>query len=293
MNPDNFKKIGRNPGLETYMRELDKNPLLSPEEEFELFERIKAGDQEARDRVIKANLKFVISVAKQYQGLGLELGDLIGEGNLGLAEAVDDFDHTRGFKFITRAVWWIRAHIRRALTEQRNIIRIPVNKNANLDLVHKVREQLFQKLHREPTEDEVYEQAIEMRQYTTNRVTRTDVKDEFHKPHRVSSLDGPISLDEDETNTLLDVLAGDLEPPPDSGLEETELREMARKLLNELEEKERTVLDMFFGFSDPHTQLNFTQIAENLGLSVATVTARYKKALIRLKRMLENSNPFE
>ncbi|MCB0291951.1 MAG: RNA polymerase sigma factor RpoD/SigA, partial [Calditrichaeota bacterium] len=193
--------------LDKYLQEIGEVPLLTPEEEIELAQRIKQSDQEALEKLTKANLRFVVSVAKQYQNQGLSLGDLINEGNLGLIKAAKRFDETRGFKFISYAVWWIRQSILQALAEQSRVVRLPLNRVGALNKIGKAYSALEQEFEREPSASEIAEQ-LEM--------TDFEVADTLKISGRHLSMDAPFSNSED--NRLLDVIQNDHQPPPDSDL---------------------------------------------------------------------------
>ena len=206
--------------LDKYLQEIGKVDLLTPDEEVDLAVRIRSGDQLALEKLTKANLRFVVSVAKQYQNQGLSLGDLINEGNLGLIKAAQRFDETRGFKFISYAVWWIRQSILQALAEQSRIVRLPLNRVGSLNKISKTFSELEQKYEREPSPDEL----AEVLEVTTNEVVDT-----MKISGRHVSMDAPFI--QGEENSLLDVLENDSEQTPDSGLMEDSLcREVQRAL---------------------------------------------------------------
>src|SRR6201987_3334444 len=224
--------------LDKYLQEIGKVELLDPEEEIELAQRIKMGDQRALDRLTKANLRFVVSVAKQYQNQGLSLGDLINEGNLGLIKAAQRFDETRGFKFISYAVWWIRQSILQALAEQSRIVRLPLNRVGSLNKISKTFSELEQKYEREPSPDELAE-VLEL--------TTSEVVDTLKISGRHISMDAPFVHGEE--NSLLDVLENDGENTPDSELMNDSLRKEVQRALSTLTQREADVITLYFGLN--------------------------------------------
>ena len=209
--------------LDKYLQEIGKVDLLTPDEEVTLAQRIKEGDQQALEKLTKANLRFVVSVAKQYQNQGLSLGDLINEGNLGLIKAAQRFDETRGFKFISYAVWWIRQSILQALAEQSRIVRLPLNRVGSLNKISKTFSELEQKFEREPSPDELAEVLD---------VTTAEVVDTMKISGRHVSMDAPFV--QGEENSLLDVLENDSEETPDQGLMNDSLRREVQRALSTL-----------------------------------------------------------
>src|SRR5512136_904887 len=206
--------------LDKYLQEIGKEELISVEEEVDLAQRIKKGDQRALEKLTKANLRFVVSVAKQYQNQGLSLGDLINEGNLGLIKAAKLFDETRGFKFISYAVWWIRQSILQALAEQSRIVRLPLNRVGSLNKISKTFSELEQKYEREPSPEELAD-VLE--------VSSTEVVDTMKISGRHVSMDAPFA--QGEENSLLDVLENDTEEKPDAGLMTDSLRKEVQRAL--------------------------------------------------------------
>ena len=224
--------------LDKYLQEIGRVDLLTPDEEVELAKRIKEGDQIALEKLTKANLRFVVSVAKQYQSQGLSLGDLINEGNLGLIKAAQRFDETRGFKFISYAVWWIRQSILQALAEQSRIVRLPLNRVGSLNEISKTFSELEQKYEREPSPEELAE-VLE--------VTTAEVVDTMKISGRHVSMDAPFV--QGEENSLLDVLENDNEQTPDQGLMADYLRREVHRALSTLTQRESDVIALYFGLN--------------------------------------------
>ncbi len=259
--------------LDKYLNEIAKKDLLTPEEEVELARRIKMGDMEAYRKLIEANLRFVVSVAKQYVGQGLPLEDLINEGNIGLMRAAERFDETKGFKFISYAVWWIRQAIMQALTEYSRIVRLPLNKVSALNKINQAYIQLGQELGRDPTPEEVAE---------LTGLSPEDVEKILDLSGKQSSLDAPIQ--EGEDNTLKDLVADQDQPPIDGKLvREESLRRELQALLQSLEEKERKVLIWYFGLNGGYP-LPLEEIGERLGLTRERVRQLKDRALEKLRR---------
>jgi len=261
--------------LDKYLQEIGKVDLLTPEEEIELARRIKKGDERALERLVKANLRFVVSVAKQYQNQGLSLGDLINEGNLGLIKAGKRFDETRGFKFISYAVWWIRQSILQALAEQSRIVRLPLNRVGALNKIGKKFSELEQTYEREPTAAELA-QELDMSLF--------EVAETLKISGRHLSVDAPFAQGED--NRLLDVLQND-QPPPDQNLISESLRIEVRRALNTLTEREAVVLRMYFGIDNEHP-LTLEEIGEKFGLTRERVRQIKEKAIRRLRHASRN-----
>ncbi len=227
--------------LDKYLQEIGKVDLLTPDEEVILAKRIKEGDQMALERLTKANLRFVVSVAKQYQNQGLSLGDLINEGNLGLIKAAQRFDETRGFKFISYAVWWIRQSILQALAEQSRIVRLPLNRVGSLNKISKTFSELEQKYEREPSPEELADVLD---------VSSSEVVDTMKISGRHVSMDAPFA--QGEENSLLDVLENDTEEKPDSGLMTDSLRKEVQRALSTLTQREADVITLYFGLNGEH-----------------------------------------
>jgi RNA polymerase primary sigma factor len=257
--------------LDKYLQEIGKVDLLTPDEEVELAKRIKDGDQIALEKLTKANLRFVVSVAKQYQNQGLSLGDLINEGNLGLIKAAQRFDETRGFKFISYAVWWIRQSILQALAEQSRIVRLPLNRVGSLNKISKTFSELEQKYEREPSPEELAE-VLE--------VTTAEVVDTMKISGRHVSMDAPFV--QGEENSLLDVLENDSEETPDSGLMTDSLRREVQRALSTLTQREADVISLYFGLNGEHA-MTLEEIGEKFNLTRERVRQIKEKAIRRLR----------
>jgi len=257
--------------LDKYLQEIGKVDLLTPDEEVELAKRIKEGDQIALEKLTKANLRFVVSVAKQYQNQGLSLGDLINEGNLGLIKAAQRFDETRGFKFISYAVWWIRQSILQALAEQSRIVRLPLNRVGSLNKISKTFSELEQKYEREPSPEELAE-VLE--------VTTAEVVDTMKISGRHVSMDAPFV--QGEENSLLDVLENDSEETPDQGLMTDSLRREVQRALSTLTQRESDVITLYFGLNGEHA-MTLEEIGEKFNLTRERVRQIKEKAIRRLR----------
>ncbi|MEJ7645524.1 MAG: RNA polymerase sigma factor RpoD/SigA [Chryseolinea sp.] len=257
--------------LDKYLQEIGKVDLLTPDEEVELAKRIKEGDQIALEKLTKANLRFVVSVAKQYQNQGLSLGDLINEGNLGLIKAAQRFDETRGFKFISYAVWWIRQSILQALAEQSRIVRLPLNRVGSLNKISKTFSELEQKYEREPSPEELAEVLD---------VTTAEVVDTMKISGRHVSMDAPFV--QGEENSLLDVLENDSEQTPDSGLMNDSLRREVQRALSTLTQREADVITLYFGLNGEHS-MTLEEIGEKFNLTRERVRQIKEKAIRRLR----------
>ncbi len=257
--------------LDKYLQEIGKVDLLTPDQEVELAKRIKQGDQIALEKLTKANLRFVVSVAKQYQNQGLSLGDLINEGNLGLIKAAQRFDETRGFKFISYAVWWIRQSILQALAEQSRIVRLPLNRVGSLNKISKTFSELEQKFEREPSPDELAEVLD---------VTTSEVIDTMKISGRHVSMDAPFV--QGEENSLLDVLENDMEETPDSELMNDSLRKEVQRTLSTLTQREADVVTLYFGLNGENA-LTLEEIGEKFNLTRERVRQIKEKAIRRLR----------
>ena len=257
--------------LDKYLQEIGKVDLLTPDEEVELAKRIKEGDQIALEKLTKANLRFVVSVAKQYQNQGLSLGDLINEGNLGLIKAAQRFDETRGFKFISYAVWWIRQSILQALADQSRIVRLPLNRVGSLNKISKTFSELEQKYEREPSPEELAEVLD---------VTTAEVVDTMKISGRHVSMDAPFV--QGEENSLLDVLENDSEETPDSGLMNDSLRREVQRALSTLTQREADVITLYFGLNGEHS-MTLEEIGEKFNLTRERVRQIKEKAIRRLR----------
>ncbi len=260
--------------LDKYLQDISKVGLITAEEETELAKRIRDGDKEALERLTKANLRFVVSVAKQYQNQGLNLSDLINEGNIGLIKAAERFDETRGFKFISYAVWWIRQSIMQAIAEQARIVRLPLNKIGAITKINRTFSELEQIHEREPSVDEIAE-LLDM--------SSSEVKDSLTISGRHISVDAPLSSDE-ESNTMLDVMSGeeDGDHTPDRELMNDSLRNEIERSFSTLSFREAEVLRMYFGINYK-SQLTLEEIGENFELTRERVRQIKEKALRKLK----------
>lgn len=258
--------------LEKYLQEIGKVDLLTPEEEVDLAQRIRAGDQLALEKLTKANLRFVVSVAKQYQNQGLSLSDLINEGNLGLIKAAQRFDETRGFKFISYAVWWIRQSILQALAEQSRIVRLPLNKVGSLNKINRAFSELEQEFEREPSPEELAEQL---------EIAAEEVETTLGVAARHVSMDAPFV--EGEDNSLLDVLENSSTPDTDSKLEYVEsLRKEIERSLNTLTERQCDVIKLYFGIGVEHP-MSLEDIGDRFGLTRERVRQIKDKAINKLR----------
>lgn len=257
--------------LERYLQEIGEVSLLTPEDEIELAKRIKKGDQGALEKLTKANLRFVVSVAKQYQNQGLALGDLINEGNLGLIKAATRFDETRGFKFISYAVWWIRQSILQALAEQSRVVRLPLNRVGALNKIGKALTMLEQEFEREPSESEIATQ-LEMSTY--------EVSDTLKISGKHLSLDAPFN--QDEESRLLDVIENEELPSPDNSLIDESLRIEVERALSTLTKREAEVVKLYFGLGREHA-LTLEEIGELFNLTRERVRQIKEKAIARLR----------
>lgn len=257
--------------LDKYLQEIGKVELISADEEVELARRIKAGDQVALEKLTKANLRFVVSVSKQYQNQGLSLPDLINEGNLGLIKAAQRFDETRGFKFISYAVWWIRQSILQALAEQSRIVRLPLNKIGSINKITKAYAQLEQEYEREPKASEIAELLD---------ITEIEVKESMRNSGRHVSMDAP--LIQDEENNMYDVLRSEEGQTPDQGLNYESLRREIDRAISTLPQRESDVIRLYFGLEGKHP-MTLEEIGEKFDLTRERVRQIKEKAIRRLK----------
>jgi len=264
-------KTRANQSLDRYLQEIGEVPLLTPDEEIDLARRIKKNDQTALEKLTKANLRFVVSVAKQYQNQGLTLGDLINEGNLGLIKAAKRFDETRGFKFISYAVWWIRQSILQALAEQSRVVRLPLNRVGALNKIGKAFSNLEQEYEREPSANEIAEE-LEMSPF--------EVSDTLKISGKHLSLDAPFNQGDD--NRLLDVIQDDHQPPPDDLLLDESLRIEVKRALTTLSDREAEVIKLYFGLDREHP-LTLEEIGEKFSLTRERVRQIKEKAIRRLR----------
>ena len=257
--------------LDLYLKEIGETPLIDASEEVRLAKRIHKGDQHALEALTKANLRFVVSVAKQYQNQGLSLADLINEGNIGLIKAAKRFDETRGFKFISYAVWWIRQAILQALAEQSRIVRLPLNRVGTLHKIGKVSSSLEQEYGREPSAEEI---ANEL------ELTESEVSDTLKISNSHLSLDAPFSVSED--NSLIDVLEDEFQPAPDEALLSQSLRLEIEKALDTLTAREAEVINLYFGLSH-EKPLTLEEIGARFSLTRERVRQIKEKAIRRLR----------
>ncbi len=256
--------------LDKYLQEIGKEELITVEEEVELAQRIKKGDQKALEKLTKANLRFVVSVAKQYQNQGLSLPDLINEGNLGLIKAAEKFDETRGFKFISYAVWWIRQSILQALAEQSRIVRLPLNQVGSLNKINKAYSRFEQEHERKPTAEELS---------TELDLPAEKISDTLRVSGRHISVDAPFV--EGEANSLLDVLINDDSPDADHSLINESLSREIDRALATLTERERDIIKLFFGIACQ--EMTLEEIGEKFGLTRERVRQIKEKAIRRLR----------
>lgn len=264
------------PSLDKYLHEIAKVELITAEKEVELARKIRKGDEKALDVLIKANLRFVVSVSKQYQNQGLSLPDLINEGNLGLIKAAQRFDETRGFKFISYAVWWIRQSILQALAEQARIVRLPLNKIGYINKINRTFSELEQKFEREPSVLEIA-QALEL--------APKDVKESLKTSGRHLSMDAPISPDEE--GNMYDILLADDIPEPDKELLNESLRKEIERALSTLTYREANIVRLYFGLNGKHPH-TLEEIGEAFNLTRERVRQIKEKAIKRLKHSTKN-----
>jgi RNA polymerase primary sigma factor len=259
------------PSLDKYLQEIGRVDLISPEDEVALARKIKSGDADSLRKLVKANLRFVVSVAKQYQNQGMSLPDLINEGNLGLMKAAQRFDETRGFKFISYAVWWIRQAILQSLAEQARIVRLPVNKIGSINRINRAFARLEQEYEREPSSQEIGD-MLEM--------FPEDVKEALKTNGRTVSMDAPISSEED--NTMYDVLQSNDTPSPDKNLINESLAFEIERALSTLSPRESKVLKLYFGLGMKHP-FTLEEIGEELNLTRERVRQIKEKAIKRIQ----------
>jgi len=261
--------------LEKYLQEIGHEELLSVEEEVELAQRIKKGDRKALERLTKANLRFVVSVAKQYQNQGLSLPDLINEGNLGLIKAAERFDETRGFKFISFAVWWIRQSILQALAEQSRIVRLPLNQVGSVNKINKALSKFEQENERRPSIDEIAEEV---------NLPHEKIESAMKISGRHVSVDAPFSDSDD--SSLLDIIPNDDSPMADNTLVIESLKEEIKNTLQQLNERERKIIEAFFGIDQP--EMTMAEIGTKYGLTRERVRQIKEKAIRKLRSNTKN-----
>jgi RNA polymerase primary sigma factor len=257
--------------LDLYLREIGSTPLITAQEEVRLARRIKQGDMRALEKLTKANLRFVVSVAKNYQNQGLSLADLINEGNIGLIKAAKRFDETRGFKFISYAVWWIRQAILQALAEQSRIVRLPLNRVGTLHKIGKVSSSLEQTYGRNPSPDEIAKEL---------ELSESEVADTLKISNSHLSLDQPFSVSED--NSLIDILEDEFQPGPDEALLDQSLRVEIEKALDTLTPREAEVINLYFGLN-AEKALTLEEIGARFNLTRERVRQIKEKAIRRLR----------
>ena len=261
--------------LDKYLQEIGHEELITVEEEVELAQRIRKGDRKALERLTKANLRFVVSVAKQYQNQGLSLPDLINEGNMGLIKAAEKFDETRGFKFISYAVWWIRQSILQAIAEQSRIVRLPLNQVGSVNKINRILNKFEQENERRPSIDEIAEKTD---------LPEDKIEDAMKVPGKHISVDAPIV--DGEENSLLDLLASTDTPTTDNELVLESLREEIAEALQTLNERERNVIEAFFGINQQ--EMTLEEIGDKYGLTRERVRQIKEKAIRRLRHNTKN-----
>ncbi|HNQ82333.1 MAG TPA: RNA polymerase sigma factor RpoD/SigA [Bacteroidales bacterium] len=257
--------------LDKYLQDIGREELITAEEEVELARRIRSGDDKALDKLVKANLRFVVSVAKQYQNQGLSLPDLINEGNLGLIKAAQRFDETRGFKFISYAVWWIRQSILQALAEQSRLVRLPLNQVGSLNKIKKATSRLEQEYERLPSVEEIAKK-LDIPEHKLDKAMRITT--------RYVSMDAPIA--EDEDTKFLDVFVSDDTPRTDTNLMRESLNKEIQRSLSTLTDKERDVINLYYGIGMNHG-LTLDEIGAKFNLTRERVRQIKEKAIRRLK----------
>lgn len=262
--------------LEDYLNDISKQPLLTAEEEVKLAQRIHNDDREALERLVCANLRFVVSVAKQYQNQGLTLPDLINEGNIGLIKAAEKFDETRGFKFISYAVWWIRQSILQALAEQSRMVRLPLNQVSAVSRINKLITKFEQEHERKPSADELSELIDE---------TPEKIRDSLRANGRPMSMDAPLGDGDD--STLLEVISDDNMPSTDGRMIDKSLATEIDRMLDTLDEREKTIVEMCFGINN--REMTLEEISEKFGLSRERVRQIREKALLKLRHSNKKS----
>ena len=266
------ESTGGNRSLDVYLHEINKTPLLKREEEQELARRIKKGDKDALDGLVKANLRFVVSIAKQYANQGLALEDLINDGNLGLIKAAHRFDEERGYKFISYAVWWIRQAMLQSLAEHSRIVRLPLNRAGTLYRIGKASRQLDQELGRAPSAGEIAKKL---------KLSETEVQDTMHIANTHVSLDDPYSSDQDDS-ALVDYLQDENAQMPDEQTYERALSDDMEKALDTLSDREKLILSLYFGLNGEEP-LTLEEIGKKLNLTRERIRQIKEKAIVRLR----------
>jgi RNA polymerase primary sigma factor len=261
------------PGLDKYLHDISRVDMITPDEEVELAKKIQAGDDSALEKLTKANLRFVVSVAKQYQNRGLSLQDLINEGNLGLLKAAKRFDHSKGFKFISYAVWWIRQTIHQALAENSRLVRLPVNKINTIHKITQATSRLEQEFGREPTEEEISE---------ITKIAESDIRLSMQNYARTVSMDAPLGGDDDDGN-MYDVTKDEDALSPENELLKESLKVEITRSLSTIPQREADVLKYYFGLSNMQSPLLIEEIARRLEISPERVRQIKDKAIRRLR----------
>ncbi|MFA5773066.1 MAG: RNA polymerase sigma factor RpoD/SigA [Candidatus Paceibacterota bacterium] len=269
------------PSLDKYLQEIAREEMISPEEELELAQRIREGDKKALEKLVLANLRFVVSVSKQYQNQGLLLPDLINEGNIGLIKAAERFDETMGFKFISYAVWYIRQSILQAISEQARMVRIPINQTSLLSKINKLSSRFLQEYEREPSSDELA---------TSFNLPKYKINDALNNQGCHFSLDS--SWGENENNRLLDILTDENSPSADGDLMKISSRKEVERLLKTLHGhgREREVIEMLFGLGEYEQEMSKSEVASKLGLTKERVRQLMNNAIRRIKKQLNILN---
>jgi RNA polymerase primary sigma factor len=262
-----------NKSLDLYFQEIGKYVLLKPEEEIDLAIKIKKGDMAAQDKLVRANLRFVVSVAKMYQNQGLSLGDLINEGNIGLVKAAQRFDETRGFKFISYAVWWVRQGIMSAIADQSRVVRLPLNRVGNLTKLGKVYRELEQEFERKPTTEELAK-ILE--------ITSDEVAYILQISSRQVSVDAPFNNGDENKSTLMDVLHNEEQPMPDTDLMHDSLKNEVADILSTLDEREAEVIRLSFGIGS-NQKATLEEIGERFNLTRERIRQIKENALRKLR----------
>jgi len=265
-----------NSSLDKYLHEVSKIDLITAEEEVDLARRIHKGDLNARDRLINANLRFVVSVSKQYQYQGLSLPDMINEGNLGLIKAAERFDETRGFKFISYAVWWVRQSILQAIAEQVRVVRLPLNRCSHINKIKRTSTVLEQKYEREPTTLEI-SKVLEL--------APTDVKEAIKNSPQYISLDAPLA--QDEKGNMYDVLLSEDDSSPDKELLSDSLKKEIERALNTLTRREADIIRLYFGLNGKHIH-RLEEISEEFNITRERIRQIKEKAIRKLKHISKN-----
>ena len=265
-----------------YFQDINKYALITAEEEVSLSVRIRNGDTTALEKLVVANLRFVVSVAKQYQNQGLSFPDLINQGNLGLVKAARKFDETRGFKFISYAVWWIRQSIMEAISEQTRIVRLPLNRISSINKISKAIPYLEQKLEREPTNDEIAK-------YLEFSVEEVEIINLIKK--RQISFDKPLTHDGESDFSLYDIIQNEDFPTPDNHLIDESVKTNIQRAISKLADREAGVLSMFYGLNNS-TPLSLYDIATYYGTSAERIRQIKNSALLKLRNLLKHSNEY-